>query len=162
MVTLYEILYFGIVLHPNQFLFFPVFFIYKVLMEASVYEGTFGKYLLDIKITNAQGQRLDISSSFTRTVLWPTALLFILYTVIIKSIILFIARAVIGFLPIEQVLGFKVPPSLLNKSTSKFRNSIRAFTEDGQAFHDVVARTYVIVGEWEGHLPVEETDSFGA
>ena len=44
--------------------------LYKPLMEASEYQGTFGKYFLGMKIVNQQGERITMSASFIRTLVY--------------------------------------------------------------------------------------------
>lgn len=41
--------------------------IYKPVMEISDYQGTFGKYLLGMKIVNQKGQKISLNVSFVRT-----------------------------------------------------------------------------------------------
>jgi uncharacterized RDD family membrane protein YckC len=41
--------------------------LYKPLMEASEYQGTFGKYYLGMKIVDSQGERITMTASFIRT-----------------------------------------------------------------------------------------------
>ena len=44
--------------------------LYKPLMEASEYQGTFGKVILGMKVTNQNGNRLSMSESFLRTIVY--------------------------------------------------------------------------------------------
>ena len=44
--------------------------LYKPVMEASDYQGTFGKYTLGLKIVDKNGQKISMTSSFVRTILW--------------------------------------------------------------------------------------------
>ena len=44
--------------------------LYKPIMEASDYQGTFGKYALGLKIVDKNGQKISMTSSFVRTILW--------------------------------------------------------------------------------------------
>ena len=44
--------------------------IYKPVMETSDYQGTFGKYLLGMKIVNQSGQKINLSASFIRTLVY--------------------------------------------------------------------------------------------
>ena len=44
--------------------------LYKPVMEASDYQGTFGKYALGLKIVDKNGQKISMTSSFVRTILW--------------------------------------------------------------------------------------------
>ena len=44
--------------------------LYKPLMEASEYQGTFGKIILGIKVVNQSGNRLSVSESFLRTIVY--------------------------------------------------------------------------------------------
>ena len=41
-------------------------FIYHTIMEASLKQGTYGKQILKIKVTDMQGERIDIARSFGR------------------------------------------------------------------------------------------------
>ena len=43
---------------------------YKPLMEASEYQGTFGKYFLGMKIVNKDGQKIDSGTSLIRTLVF--------------------------------------------------------------------------------------------
>ena len=44
--------------------------LYKPLMEASDYQGTLGKYALGLKVVDGRGQKISMTSSFVRTILW--------------------------------------------------------------------------------------------
>ena len=44
--------------------------LYKPVMEASDYQGTFGKYALGLKVVDKNGQKISMTSSFVRTILW--------------------------------------------------------------------------------------------
>lgn len=44
--------------------------IYKPIMETSNYQGTFGKYLLGMKIVNQNGQKISFSTSIIRTLVY--------------------------------------------------------------------------------------------
>ena len=44
--------------------------LYKPIMEASDYQGTFGKYVLGLKVVDQKGQRITMTSSFLRTILY--------------------------------------------------------------------------------------------
>ena len=44
--------------------------LYKPLMEASEYQGTLGKYVLGLKIVDKNGNKISMSTSFVRTILW--------------------------------------------------------------------------------------------
>jgi len=44
--------------------------IYKPIMETSDYQGTFGKYFLGIKIVNSNGQKINLSTSLIRTLVY--------------------------------------------------------------------------------------------
>jgi uncharacterized RDD family membrane protein YckC len=44
--------------------------LYKPVMEASDYQGTFGKYALGMKVVDGRGQKISMTSSFVRTILW--------------------------------------------------------------------------------------------
>ena len=39
-------------------------------METSDYQGTFGKYLLGMKIVNQKGQKINLNASFIRTLVY--------------------------------------------------------------------------------------------
>ena len=43
--------------------------LYKPVMEASDYQGTFGKYALGMKVVDGRGQKISMTSSFVRTIL---------------------------------------------------------------------------------------------
>ena len=44
--------------------------IYKPLMEASEYQGTLGKYILGMKVVNQRGERITMTTSFVRTIVY--------------------------------------------------------------------------------------------
>tara|TARA_B000000475_G_C15927751_1_gene419468 strand:- start:453 stop:938 length:486 start_codon:yes stop_codon:yes gene_type:complete len=44
--------------------------LYKPLMEASDYQGTLGKYALGMKVVCGRGQKISMTSSFIRTILF--------------------------------------------------------------------------------------------
>ena len=44
--------------------------LYKPLMEASEYQGTLGKYVLGLKIVDKNGNKISMSTSFVRTILF--------------------------------------------------------------------------------------------
>jgi uncharacterized RDD family membrane protein YckC len=44
--------------------------LYKPLMESSEYEGTFGKYFLNIKVVDKHGRRIAMTKSFIRTTVY--------------------------------------------------------------------------------------------
>ena len=44
--------------------------LYKPLMEASEYQGTFGKYALGMKVIDKNGQQISMTSSFVLTILY--------------------------------------------------------------------------------------------
>tara|TARA_B000000460_G_scaffold19923_1_gene13152 strand:- start:157 stop:678 length:522 start_codon:yes stop_codon:yes gene_type:complete len=52
------------------FAFFLALILYKPLMEASEYQGTFGKIILGMKVVNQSGNRLSMSDSFLRTIVY--------------------------------------------------------------------------------------------
>ena len=43
---------------------------YKPLMEGSEYQGTFGKYLLGMKVVDSRGERITMKNSFIRTIVY--------------------------------------------------------------------------------------------
>jgi len=45
-------------------------FFYKPLMEGSTYQGTFGKFFLNIKIVDKHGRRITMAKSFIRTIVY--------------------------------------------------------------------------------------------
>ena len=47
---------------------------YKPLMEASEYQGTFGKYLLGMKLVDSRGERITMKNSFIRTIVFMVLL----------------------------------------------------------------------------------------
>ena len=44
--------------------------LYKPLMEASEYQGTLGKYILGMKVVNQRGERITMTTSFVRTIVY--------------------------------------------------------------------------------------------
>ena len=73
--------------------------LYKPLMEASEYQGTFGKYALGMKVVNQNGVRITNTESFVRTIV------FVLQTSIpFLNMITFLALLMIGFTEYKQGL----------------------------------------------------------
>jgi uncharacterized RDD family membrane protein YckC len=44
--------------------------LYKPLMEASEYQGTLGKHILGMKVVNQRGERITMTTSFVRTIVY--------------------------------------------------------------------------------------------
>ena len=64
-------------------------------MEASGYQGTFGKYALGLKVVDKNGQRITMTSSFLRT---------ILYIIGAQGFLLCLGVVMIGFTEYKQGL----------------------------------------------------------
>ena len=73
--------------------------LYKPLMEASEYQGTFGKYLLGMKIVNQKGERITMTASFIRSIVYllQTSIPFV-------NIVSWLALVMIGFTEYKQGL----------------------------------------------------------
>ena len=69
--------------------------LYKPIMEASGYQGTFGKYVLGLKVVDKNGQRITMTSSFLRT---------ILYIIGAQAFLLCLGIVMIGFTEYKQGL----------------------------------------------------------
>ena len=69
--------------------------LYKPIMEASGYQGTFGKYALGLKVVDKNGQRITMTSSFLRT---------ILYIIGAQAFLLCLGIVMIGFTEYKQGL----------------------------------------------------------
>ena len=69
--------------------------LYKPIMEASDYQGTFGKYALGLKVVDKNGQRITMTSSFLRT---------ILYIIGAQAFLLCLGVVMIGFTEYKQGL----------------------------------------------------------
>ena len=69
--------------------------LYKPLMEASEYQGTLGKYALGMKVIDKNGQRITMTSSFVRT---------ILYIIGAQGFLLCLGVIMIGFTEYKQGL----------------------------------------------------------
>lgn len=69
--------------------------LYKPIMEASDYQATFGKYALGLKIVDKSGQRITMTSSFLRT---------ILYIIGAQGFLLCLGVVMIGFTEYKQGL----------------------------------------------------------
>ena len=69
--------------------------LYKPLMEASEYQGTVGKYALGMKVVDQKGQRITMTSSFLRT---------ILYIIGAQGFLLCLGVVMIGFTEYKQGL----------------------------------------------------------
>lgn len=50
-------------------LFIVGMLLYKPLMEASDYQGTFGKHILSMKIVDKSGRKITLSKSFVRSII---------------------------------------------------------------------------------------------
>ena len=68
---------------------------YKPIMEASEYQGTVGKYALGMKVVDQNGQRISMTSSFLRT---------ILYIIGAQAFLLCLGIVMIGFTEYKQGL----------------------------------------------------------
>ena len=73
-------------------LFVFAMLLYKPLMEASEYQGTFGKYFLGMKIVNQKGERITMTASFIRSIVYllQTSIPFL-------NIVSWLALLMIGF-----------------------------------------------------------------
>ena len=69
--------------------------LYKPIMEASEYQGTVGKYALGMKVVDQNGQRITMTSSFLRT---------ILYIIGAQAFLLCLGVVMIGFTEYKQGL----------------------------------------------------------
>ena len=69
--------------------------LYKPIMEASEYQGTVGKYALGMKVVDKNGQRITMTSSFLRT---------ILYIIGAQGFLLCLGVIMIGFTEYKQGL----------------------------------------------------------
>ncbi len=69
--------------------------LYKPIMEASEYQGTVGKYALGMKVVDQNGQRISMTSSFLRT---------ILYIIGAQGFLLCLGVVMIGFTEYKQGL----------------------------------------------------------
>ena len=68
---------------------------YKPIMEASEYQGTVGKYALGMKVVDQNGQRISMTSSFLRT---------ILYIIGAQGFLLCLGVVMVGFTEYKQGL----------------------------------------------------------
>ena len=73
--------------------------LYKPLMEGSEYQATLGKYALGMKIVNQRGERITMTASFIRTIVYllQTSIPFI-------QMISWVALLMIGFTEYKQGL----------------------------------------------------------
>ena len=69
--------------------------LYKPIMEASEYQGTVGKYALGMKVVDQKGQRISMTSSFLRT---------ILYIIGAQGFLLCLGVVMVGFTEYKQGL----------------------------------------------------------
>jgi len=69
--------------------------LYKPLMEASDYQGTFGKYALGMKVIDKNGQQISTTSSFVRT---------IFYIIGAQAFLLCLGVIMVGFTEYKQGL----------------------------------------------------------
>ena len=68
---------------------------YKPIMEASEYQGTVGKYALGMKVVDQNGQRISMTFSFLRT---------ILYIIGAQGFLLCLGVVMVGFTEYKQGL----------------------------------------------------------
>ena len=73
--------------------------IYKPLMEASEYQGTLGKYILGMKVVNQRGERITMTTSFVRTIVY-----LVLITIPGVNIVGVLGLIMIGFTEQKQGL----------------------------------------------------------
>ena len=66
--------------------------LYKPIMEASEYQGTLGKYALGMKVIDKNGQKITMTSSFVRTILY----------IIGAQVLLCLGVVMIGFTEYKQ------------------------------------------------------------
>ena len=81
------------------FVFIFVMLLYKPLMEASEYQGTFGKYFLGMKLVNQKGERITKTASFIRTIVFLVQIL-----IPFVNMISWLALLMIGFTEHKQGL----------------------------------------------------------
>ena len=80
-------------------LFIFAMLLYKPLMEGSEYQGTFGKYFLGMKIVNQKGERITMTASFIRTIVY------LLQTSIpLVQMVSWLALLMVGFTEYKQGL----------------------------------------------------------
>ena len=73
--------------------------LYKPLMEASEYQGTFGKIILGMKVVNQRGERITMTTSFVRTIVY-----LVLITIPGVNIVGVLGLIMIGFTEQKQGL----------------------------------------------------------
>lgn len=78
--------------------------VYYVLMETSKFQGTVGKIALGLKVTDMNGEKLDISKSLIRNL-----------CKIISSLILYIGYIMAGFTDKKQALHDMIASTLVVK-----------------------------------------------
>lgn len=104
-----------------------VFLLFKLMMDSSQFQGTLGKYIMNIKVVDENGQRITRSKGFLRTGVY--------------SLMLFGSRyldfgGLVGAFLIFGLLGFVMI----------------GFTKKKQGLHDMICRTFVASShrwQWE-------------
>ncbi|MEZ2235980.1 RDD family protein [Microcoleus sp.] len=114
--------------------------VYFAVLESSSMQGTFGKRVLGIIVTNTQGNKISFGKATGRFLAKSICLLFWILAALVAAmapskagnespyVYVFIALVVIGF-----VVGI-------------FGYLMAGYTEEKQALHDIIARCYVVNG----------------
>ena len=119
-----------------------IIFLAVSFLTSSVHQGTPGKILLKIKVTDLQGKRISFFCSLGRYGIYYFAFL-------MPTIILLSADFLVGILPIIYEIGFLHIMVLLLSIAASVLTSVgtimTAFTKNNQALHDKIFNTLVIM-----------------
>jgi uncharacterized RDD family membrane protein YckC len=112
--------------------------LYYSLFESSAKQGTWGKQMLELRVVDMTGERIDIGTAFTRTLVKSA-----------PSIIILAGLFVFGMPPVNPngMPEFSSPAYILQMSMlviSFVCYLTAAFTARRQAIHDLVAGTVVL------------------
>jgi len=111
---------------------------YYSFFEASSYQGSWGKQILEIKVTDMEGERIDMGTAFTRSLVKAAPAL-----VIFASLFAFgMPKVIPGQMP-DFTHPYMLTSTILSLLTIVFY-LLAAFTARRQALHDMIAGTVVI------------------
>jgi uncharacterized RDD family membrane protein YckC len=123
-----------------------LYIVYGTVMEGSKWQGGIGKKVLNLKVTNLEGEPLNFSEALQRNLFKYWATLITVVFPFVSDIKPFVAEP--GMEPSEMIsLMFASGYMLLGLSLgglSLIGYVIAAFTERRQAIHDMLAKTVVL------------------
>jgi len=105
---------------------------YKPVMEASSFQGTFGKYFLGMKIVNREGHRITLKDAIIR---------FVVFIVSSGTHVLFLGSIMIGFDEKKQGLHDMVADTYVVT-----KHHYGPVNLDGESIFEKLNKTYVTIG----------------